>query len=102
MAPFYKTLLKLRKSTPALAADALYNKIVTCNDEAIFAYTREKQGHKIAVILNMSNQPQRFTIKDKKIFGQPMNIFMGMKEKVNSTHVFSIEQWGYIVYNYDL
>lgn len=100
MAPFYKTLLKLRKSTPALAADASYKKLITANDVAIFAYVREKQGHKVVVILNSSKQPQSFTIKDKSIFGQPLNVFMGMKEKITSTHVYSIEPWGYIVYDY--
>lgn len=100
MAPFYTTLLKLRKSTPALAADASYKKIITANDVAIFAYTREKVGKKVVVILNLSNQPQRFTIKDQSIYGQPMNVFMGVKEKVNRTHVFSLEPWGYIVYDY--
>jgi alpha-amylase len=100
MAPFYTTLLKLRKSTPALAADASYKKIITANDVAIFAYTREKAGKKVAVILNLSNQPQSFTIKDQSIYGQPMNVFMGVKEKVNRIHVFSIEPWGYIVYDY--
>jgi|GEM_PF-2128216 len=100
MAPFYTTLLKLRKSTPALAAGAAYKKIITANDVAIFAYTREKAGKKVAVILNLSNQPQSFTIKDQNIYGQPMNVFMGVKEKVNRTHVFSIEPWGYIVYDY--
>jgi len=101
MAPFYKTLLKLRKNTPALAADASYKKLVTANDAAIFAYTREKQGHKIAVILNLSTQPQRFTIKEKALYGQPMNIFLGVKEKLHREHVFSIEPWGYIVYDYN-
>lgn len=100
MAPFYKTLLHLRKSNPALAADASYKKLITANDMAIFAYLREKQGHKVAVILNLSNQPQRFTIKDKNIYGMPMNVFMGIKEKVSPTHVFSIEPWGYIVYDF--
>lgn len=100
MAPFYRTLLTLRKSTPALAADAPYKRIVTANDVAIFAYSREKQGRKIVVILNLSDQPQQFTIKEKSIYGEPMNVFMGVKEKVNATHVFSIEPWGYIVYDY--
>jgi glycosidase len=100
MAPFYKTMLKLRKTNPALAADGSYKKLITANDMAIFAYLREKQGHKIGVILNLSNQPQRFTIKDKNIYGMPMNVFMGVKEKVSSTHVFSIEPWGYIVYDF--
>ena len=100
MALFYSTLLHLRKKNPALAADASYKKLVTANDMAIFAYVREKAGHKIAVILNLSNQPQQFTINDKSIFGNPLNVFLGVKEKVNATHVFSIEPWGFIVYEY--
>ena len=101
MAPFYSTLLHLRRKDPALAADASYKKLETGNDLAIFAYVREKAGHKIAVILNLSNQPQQFTINDASIFGNPLNIFLGTKEKVNATHVFSIEPWGYIVYEYN-
>ncbi len=42
MAPFYSTLLHLRSKDPALSADAAYKKIPTANDEAIFAYTRQK------------------------------------------------------------
>ncbi len=100
MAPFYKTLLKLRKSTPALAADASYKKLTTANDVAIFAYLRKKEGRRVAVILNLSNQPQKFTIKDPDIYGQPANVFLGVKEKLFREHVYSIEPWGYIVYNY--
>ena len=100
MAPFYTTLLKLRKNTPALVADASYKKLITANDVAIFAYTREKAGKKVVVILNLSNQPQSFTIKDQSIYGQPMNVFMGVKEKLSRTHVYTIEAWGYIVYDY--
>ncbi|MEP6928341.1 MAG: alpha-amylase family glycosyl hydrolase [Ginsengibacter sp.] len=100
MAPFYNTLLHLRKTNPALAADASYKKLATANDMAIFAYVREKAGHKVAVILNLSKEPQQFTIKEKSIYGNPLNVFLGMKEKVNATHVFSIEPWGFIVYDY--
>ncbi len=100
MAPFYKTLLKLRKNTPALAADASYKKLTTANDVAIFAYLRKKEGRRVAVILNLSNQPQKFTIKDPDIYGQPANVFLGVKEKLFREHVYSIEPWGYIVYNY--
>ncbi len=100
MAPFYSTLLHLRKTNPALAADASYKKLKTGNDMAIFAYTRQKGPHKIAVILNLSNQPQRFTIDDHSIYGSPLNIFLGVKEKVNASHVFSMEPWGFILYDY--
>lgn len=100
MAPFYKTLLMLRKNNVALAADASYKKLITANDIAIFAYKREKQGHKVTVILNLSAQPQRFTIKDKSIYGMATNVFSKKKEKIHSTHVYDIAPWGYLVYDY--
>ena len=100
MAPFYKTLLKLRKSTPALAADASYKKLITANDVAIFAYTREKEGRKVAVVLNLSGQPQSFTIKEKSIYGKALNVFTGKQENLSSTKVYTMEPWGYFVYDY--
>jgi len=100
MAPFYKTLLSLRKSNVALAADASYKKLLTANEVAIFAYLREKQGRKVAVILNLSNQPQRFTIKDKSVYGNVINVFSKKKESISSTHVYDMEPWGYVVYEY--
>ena len=81
--------------------EATNKRIVTANDVAIFAWLREKAGHKIGVILNLSDQPQRFTISDKSIYGNPLNIFLGVKEKLSREHVYSIEPWGYIVYDYD-
>jgi glycosidase len=100
MAPFYKTLLSLRKKDPALAADASFKRLMSSDDAAIFAYQREKEGHKIIVILNLSKQSQKFNIKDAAIDGEPMNVFMGAKEKLNSSHEFNVEPWGYMVYEY--
>lgn len=100
LAAFYKTLLNLRKSNAALAADASYKKLVSTADSSIFAYQREKDRHKVLVILNLSKHPQKFSIKDASIDGEPLNLFLGTKEKINTTHQFSIEQWGYIVYDY--
>lgn len=100
MAPFYKTLLTLRKTNPALAADASYKRLVSSNDEAIFSFLREKNGHKVVVILNLSAKEQKFTIADKSISGMPYNVFLMQKEKVNPAHTYSLEPWGYIVYDY--
>lgn len=98
MAPFYKTMLGLRKRNPALAAEASFRRLNSSADTAIYSYQREMNGHKVVVILNLSKQPQRFTIKE--IEGEPLNVFMGVKEKISSTHEFSVEPWGYIVYDY--
>lgn len=99
-ASFYKTLLNLRKSTPALAADAAYTRLNSSKDEAIFSYLRSKAGKKVLVVLNLSAQAQQFQIPDQRISGNPLNVFLKTKEKIHSNHTFSIEPWGYIVYDY--
>lgn len=101
MAPFYSTLLNLRKTNQALATDGSYKKLVTANDVAIFAYTREKNNHKVAVILNLSNQPQSFIINDPSINGNPLNLFSNKKESINRKHVFTMQPWDFLVYDYN-
>lgn len=98
MAPFYKTMLSLRKRNAALSADASFKRLENSNDAAVYAYQREKDGHKVVVILNLSDKPQKFMIND--ISGEPLNIFMAANEKVSSSHEFSMEPWGYLVYDY--
>lgn len=99
---FYTTLLQLRASTPALATDASFKKVSVGNDSALYAYTREKSGHKILVILNLSAKEQTIKISDASLAGDPLNVFMGVKEALSAGHSFNIEPWGYIVYNYDV
>ena len=100
MSPFYHTLLELRKRNPALAADASYKRLTSSNDEAIFCYLRKSMGHKVAVLLNLSSIPQKFTLKDKVLIGMPENVFTGKKEKLVLEHEFKLDAWGYAVYDY--
>ncbi|MEO8943001.1 MAG: alpha-amylase family glycosyl hydrolase [Ginsengibacter sp.] len=100
MAPFYNTLLHLRQKNEALAADAGYKKIITCNDVAVFAYIRQKGNHKILVVLNLSPEPQNFTIKEQDVYGKPLNVFSKVKEKLFRNHVYAMQPWGYLVYEY--
>ncbi|HET7898598.1 MAG TPA: alpha-amylase family glycosyl hydrolase [Flavisolibacter sp.] len=95
-APFYKTLLNLRKNNAALAADASFKKLRTSNDAAMYAFEREKAGNKVLVILNLSKTPQNFTWQDQPSQAEWNNVFKGDKEPVNKG--FGIEPWGYAVY----
>ncbi|MEO5681350.1 MAG: alpha-amylase family glycosyl hydrolase [Chitinophagaceae bacterium] len=97
---FYTTMLQLRASTPALATNASFKKVNAGDEKALYAYVREKEGHKIAVILNLSSKGQTVKITDSLLTGEPMNVFMGVKEKLTQGHSFGIEPWGFIVYNY--
>ena len=99
-AKFYRILLNLRKSDPALAADASFRKINAGDEKSVYAFEREKQGKKILVVLNFSDKEQTIRISDKSLLGNPYNVFMGMKEKL-SDKGWKIEPWGYVVYQYN-
>jgi len=99
-ADFYKKLLALRKRNPALSADASFRKITVGDETAVYAYSREKAGHKILVILNFSSKPQTITVKEKSLSGNPYNVFAGTKEALGSKP-WEIEPWGYVVYEFN-
>lgn len=98
-AGFYKTLLALRKRNPALSADASYKKIKVGDETSLYAYQREKAGHRVFVILNLSPNEQTVTVKDKSLEGNPYNVFMGTREPLKGKP-WKIEPWGYVVYEY--
>jgi glycosidase len=98
-AAFYKILLALRKSTPALATDAAYTKLTSSNDEAVYAYMREKNGKKVLVVLNLSNKPQT-TKLNGAINGEAQNVFANKKEHLTDGQEFVVAPWGYLVYSY--
>lgn len=99
-AAFYKTLLALRKRNAALAADASFKKLSVGDDKAVYAFVREKGKKKVLVILNFSAAPQQIVIKEKTLLGSVYNAFMGTKEILSSGE-WSIEPWGYAVYEYN-
>jgi alpha-amylase len=98
-APFYATLLALRKRNPALASDASFRKLRAGDERAVYAYIREKAGHKVLVVLNLSSKPQAITLADKTLLGSPRNVFKGTTEKLTATP-WQLAPWGYAVYEY--
>jgi alpha-amylase len=98
-AAFYKTLLTLRKRNIALSPDASFRKINAGDQNAVYAFVRQKLNKKVLVILNLSASEQAIKIADKTLWGKPMNVFMGMKEPLTGAE-WKIEPWGYVVYEY--
>ncbi|MBC7903498.1 MAG: alpha-amylase [Gemmatimonadaceae bacterium] len=99
-APFYRALLTLRKSNAALATDASFKKVKAGDEKAVYGYLREKDGKKVLVILNLSNKEQKIRVEDSACYGEPTNLFLGVKEKINETVSYNVEPWGYVVYYY--
>lgn len=98
-AKFYKILLELRKRNAALASDASFKKINVGDENALYAYVREKAGKKVFVILNLSANEQTITVNDKLLWGKPYNVFMGTTEPLSNKE-WKIEPWGYVIYEY--
>jgi len=98
-APFYKTLLNLRKNDIALASDASFSKVDAGDKQAVYAYTRQKAGKKVLVILNLSPKAQAIKLSDKSLYGNPYNVFAGKKITVSGTG-WTMPAWGYAIYEY--
>ncbi|MEP7080105.1 MAG: alpha-amylase family glycosyl hydrolase [Ginsengibacter sp.] len=98
--PFYSKLLHLRERNAALAADAAYKRLATANDDAIFSYVRQKGNKKVTIVINLSAQPQQFTIKENEMYGKATELFTGAKVKLEEMTVYSLAPWDYRVYEY--
>jgi alpha-amylase len=96
---FYKTLLDLRKRNPALDADAAFTKVSAGDDRAMYCFLREKSGHKLLVLLNLSKDPQSFKVEDEKLKGTPIDVFTGKITRINGD-TLTLEPWGYRVFEY--
>lgn len=97
-AAFYKTLLALRKRDPALDADASFKKIAAGDARAVYAFVREKAGHKVFVALNLSPVAQPIRISPD-LWGTPTDVFTGKPFALNAAK-WTLEPWGYRVYEY--
>ncbi|MBU6158358.1 MAG: DUF3459 domain-containing protein [Bacteroidetes bacterium] len=97
-ADFYKALLNLRKKNPALAADAVYTKLNSDKDDAVYCFQKEKNGKKVLILLNLSAKVQYFTLAEK-IAGKYFNLFSNKQEEIKDNQQFTLPEWGYTVYS---
>jgi alpha-amylase len=98
-AKFYQTLLELRKNNAALASDAKFTKVDAGSPTALYAFTKEKGGRKVLVIVNLSKQGQTVHIADKSLDKKAHNIFL-MNEESPAAQDWKIDPWGYAIYVY--
>lgn len=99
-ADFYKKLLLLRKSNPALAANADFVRIHTNADDKVYAYLRKNQGKKVLVVLNWTGSPLKVQVDNALISGNVMEIFTGKKTSFHQNAEYTLKAWGYQIYNY--
>lgn len=99
-APFYKTLLNLRKNNKALAVDADFRKLKTGVDDKVYAFVRERAGEKCLVMLNFSSQPVSFTLNAPELKGNATNVFSNASVNFDPAARHVLTAWGYEVYSF--
>ena len=98
---FYTKLNALKKNNPALNAGAdggMMLQISEGQNDNVFAFSREKDGNQVVVVLNLSNQPQSFKIKGTQISGLYENAFSNQAMDLNENLGLGLKPWGYLVF----
>lgn len=98
---FFHKLCSLKRSNRAL--DAGLNggqlvKIPTDADDAVYAFTREKNGDRVIVVLNLSKQPRTVTLRpDDGAAGAYMSLFVATTVQVTKEMTLNLKPWEYLV-----
>lgn len=101
MADFYKILLNLKSSNPALRggdSNVVTYLLNTSANDKIFAYIRKNKWNEVLVVLNFSKENVEFTIEDENVAGVFKNVFDGTKRDFNNGKNFSFKVSDYAVF----
>ena len=103
LAPFYKTLLELRMTTPALATNANFRTLYTGKEDEVYAFVRVNGPSKVIVLLNLSNKQQQFSISDDALPGKARSVFGGNTlQTMPASKKFNMKPWEFIIYKISL
>jgi alpha-amylase len=97
---FYKTLLNLHATHPALrAADpAVRTRHVHTNmDDKIMAYERVNGNKAVLVMLNLTKDKQSFSLQNDPVQGDYKNVFGGNQQSFVAGQQLELPAWGYLV-----
>ena len=92
----FKTLLTLKKRNKALGNGSYSSPIIKVGDsDHIYAFMKEKDGDKVAVMVNLSNEKQQIRLS-KAVTGLT-NLFDGRKVEMGPGTIKSLDPWEYWV-----
>ncbi|MGB4958606.1 MAG: alpha-amylase family glycosyl hydrolase [Saprospiraceae bacterium] len=99
-APFYKKLYALKHSNKAIwngVHGGPLVKIPSGNDDHIYAFSREKDGDRVIVVINLASTKQKAELKIDGLAGTYTDIFAMGKKDLRATESMQLAPWEYIV-----
>ena len=97
---FYSSLLRMKKENQALwngKAGGDLTKILTNNDENIYAFTRKKNNDQVVVILNLSKRPQEVVLEGEAFLGTYNNVFGNGTMSLQKEMKITLNAWDFLV-----
>ncbi|MEJ0105754.1 MAG: alpha-amylase family glycosyl hydrolase [Bacteroidota bacterium] len=97
---FYRTLLQLHSSNPAMRAgdSTVSTTRLKTTDDRIFSFIKKNGNSEVLIILNLSPGWTSFNITDEYVSGDYQDIFSGNIENINSNSIFHFSEWDYKVF----
>ena len=97
---FFRRLVQLKHRNPALwngHAGGAPVKLSTDQDKTVYAFTREKSGNRVVVVVNFSAQPSDFQLKADAVEGLYENIFGNSTLTLAQQTSLQLGPWEYMV-----
>ena len=98
---FYEKLLTLHQSNEALWAGDFGAKVKILSPEKeknVLVFTREKNGKKVLVVINMSRTKQKINATERGIYGNYTDLFSGKAITLTANLKLELAPWEYKVY----
>lgn len=98
---FYKRLLNLHASHPALNGDdanAPVHRLHSPGADNVLAYVRSKGDRQVLVILNLSPNPVQFSLPAGTVQGNFTDVFGGNAVNLSGMRTLDLKPWQYQVY----
>ncbi len=95
----YKKLFNLKLKNRALWNGDFGGKFnaIKCNNDNIFAFSREKGNNKVIALFNFSPSKAKFRIDDNSAIGNFNVLFDKKNIEINTANSFTLEAWGYMI-----
>lgn len=96
---FYKTLLNLRKTNPAMAFNqqGLYTWRLNTDAPKVFAFLRKTGNAAVMVVVNLSPEDSWFEMRDSRAHGTYREVFNGESFEFVFQRWFEMKPWQYLV-----
>lgn len=101
MEGFYKKLLWLQRTNPAMAAasdDVQTFFVFTDHEDKMLVYLRKNQNSEVLVMLNLSPYMLNVTLYDDRVWGTFNELFSDLDVDLSSNRFLHVEPWGYRVF----